>query len=80
MTVNLLIRDVPDDVRDAIAARARAQGRSMQAYLYELVRDDAARDVNLRLLAAVRDLGGGADDADPSAADVLRGERAVGRS
>ena len=36
MTVNLLIRDVPEGARDTLAERARARGQSLQAYLYEL--------------------------------------------
>jgi antitoxin FitA len=30
---SITIRDVPDDVRDELAARARASGRSLQEYL-----------------------------------------------
>ena len=41
MTVALQIRDVPEDVRDAIAKRAAEMGQSMQAYLLELVTDQA---------------------------------------
>jgi plasmid stability protein len=37
MVVALQIRDVPEDVRDAIAARAARQGQSVQAYLLALV-------------------------------------------
>lgn len=33
MTVNITIRDVPEKVRDEIAARAASQGRSMQEFL-----------------------------------------------
>lgn len=33
MTVNVTIRNVPDEVRDALAARASAMGQSMQEYL-----------------------------------------------
>ena len=37
MTVALQIRDVPDDVRDLLAAQAASRGQSMQAYLREVV-------------------------------------------
>ena len=37
MTVALQIRDVPEDVRDAIAERAVENGQSVQAYLLALV-------------------------------------------
>jgi hypothetical protein len=63
MTINLLIRDVPGEVRDVLAERARARGQSLQAYLYKLVSDDARRAENVRLLAAVRELRGGVDEA-----------------
>ncbi|WP_446212016.1 FitA-like ribbon-helix-helix domain-containing protein [Micromonospora sp. IBSANI012] len=35
--VTLEIRDVPREVRDALAAQAEAQGQSFQAYLLELL-------------------------------------------
>lgn len=39
MSVQITIRDVPDRVRDELAARAASQGRSMQEFLRgELVR------------------------------------------
>ncbi|HWJ53603.1 MAG TPA: Arc family DNA-binding protein [Propionibacteriaceae bacterium] len=43
MTVALQIREVPEEVRDAIAKRAAEKGQSMQAYLLELVSADARR-------------------------------------
>jgi plasmid stability protein len=43
MTVALQIRDVPEEVRDAIAKRAAEEGQSMQAYLLNLVSEDARR-------------------------------------
>jgi plasmid stability protein len=33
MTTSITIRDVPDDARDELAARAAATGRSLQEYL-----------------------------------------------
>jgi plasmid stability protein len=41
MSVALQIRDVPDDVRDAIAERAAQRGQSMQAYLLDVIRREA---------------------------------------
>jgi antitoxin FitA len=70
---NLLIRGVPDDVRDALAERAARRGQSLQAYLLELVSADARRNVNLPLLRAVRDVGGGLDEPVDLAA--VRAER-----
>lgn len=48
--VALQIRDVPDNVRQALAERARARGQSLQAYLLALVKDEVRRSANLALL------------------------------
>jgi len=48
--VALQIRDVPEDVRDALAAQARARGQSLQAYLLELVQTQAQRLRNTAVL------------------------------
>jgi hypothetical protein len=48
--VALQIRDVPEEVRDALAAEARARGQSLQAYLLELVETQARRLRNTSLL------------------------------
>lgn len=48
--VALQIRDVPEDVRDALAERARTRGQSLQAFLLSLVREEARRSVNTSLL------------------------------
>jgi len=48
--VALQIRDVPDEVRDALVAQARQRGQSLQAYLLELVRQQAQRADNAALL------------------------------
>jgi len=49
--VALQIRDVPDEVRDALAERARERGQSMQAFLLGLVEVEARRVRNPSLLA-----------------------------
>jgi plasmid stability protein len=41
MAVALQIRDVPNEVRDAIAERAAQRGQSMQAYLLDVIRREA---------------------------------------
>lgn len=48
--VAMQIRDVPDDVRQALAERARARGQSLQAFLLWLVEEEAHRSRNLALL------------------------------
>jgi plasmid stability protein len=39
----LQIRDVPDETRRALKARAAASGRSLNAYLLDLLRREVAR-------------------------------------
>lgn len=39
----LQIRDVPEETRRALKARAAASGRSLNAYLLDLLRREAAR-------------------------------------
>lgn len=43
MSVQITIRDVPAGVRDELAARAAAQGKSMQEFLLAELRRIAAR-------------------------------------
>ncbi len=45
------IRDVPDEVRDALAERARERGQSLQAFLLAVVEAEARRARNTSLLA-----------------------------
>lgn len=55
MPVSITIRDVPDDVRDELAARAAISGRSLQEHLrgalIELVRRPSAEVVVARVRA-----------------------------
>ena len=48
--VALQIRDVPEDIRDALAAQAKARGQSLQSYLLELVETQARRLRNTAVL------------------------------
>lgn len=43
MAVAITVRDVPDDVRDELAARAARSGRSLQEYLRAMLVEAAAR-------------------------------------
>jgi plasmid stability protein len=49
MAVALQIRNVPDEVRDALVERASQLGQSMQAFLLDLVQREArlARNANM---------------------------------
>ena len=79
MTVTLTIRDVPEQVRDALARDARERGQSLQAFLLSVLRRQASFSGNRQLLAEIeKDLAasGGAGDDAPDAADVLARARA----
>jgi plasmid stability protein len=54
MGVQITIRDVPEKVRDELAARAATQGRSMQEYLRVELERLAARPTPDAWLAQVR--------------------------
>lgn len=43
MSVAVTIRDVPDNVRDELAARAARAGQSLQEYLRSMLVDSASR-------------------------------------
>ena len=49
MTVALQIKDVREEVRDAIAARAAARGQSMQVYLREILEREYRAERNTHL-------------------------------
>lgn len=66
--VALQIRDVPEDVRDTLAARARRSGQSLQGYLLELVTREAAFARNAELL---RRFGSWTDGTGLTGDDVL---------
>jgi plasmid stability protein len=55
MTTTITIRDVPDDTRDELAARAALTGRSLQEYLrsrlVELARQPEAETLVARIRA-----------------------------
>lgn len=54
MTVQITIRDVPDEVRDELAARAALQGKSMQEFLRSELERLAARPSIDAWLAEIR--------------------------
>jgi hypothetical protein len=57
MSVNIQIRDVPEEVRDRIVAHAADRGLSMQGYLLSMLSHVAARPTRTdwQALAQVRD-------------------------
>jgi len=53
---SITIRDVPDDARDALAARAKSRGQSLQQFLRtELIKLAERRD-NAAIIAEARQL------------------------
>jgi antitoxin FitA len=76
--VVLTIRDVPDEVKDALARDARDHGQSLQAFLLAVLNRQAAYSRNRQLLTDIEsDLadGGGAWDDAPDAAQLLEQAR-----
>ncbi|MGI5492786.1 hypothetical protein [Microtetraspora malaysiensis] len=53
--VAIQIRDVPAEVRDALAEQANARGMSLQGLLLELVTTEARRSRNLAILKRAGD-------------------------
>lgn len=68
----LQIRDVPDDTRRGLKARAAAQGQSLNSYLLDLINRDVARPTVAEVLdrAARR-----SERATASAADAVAAAR-----
>jgi plasmid stability protein len=54
MSVAITIRDVPDEVRDELAARAARAGKSLQEYLRGMLLESAARPSVADVLARAR--------------------------
>lgn len=74
--VALQIRGVDDDVRNALAERARARGQSLQAFLLSLVQEEARRSSNLTELDELEGRGDGSRMTLQEADDALEQHRA----
>jgi len=48
--VALQIREVPEELRDRLSELARQRGQSLQAYLFDVLSDEARRQDNLAIL------------------------------
>jgi plasmid stability protein len=53
MAVAIQIKDVPEEVRDALAARAEARGQSTQTYLRSLLEREYQAGRNRQLLGSL---------------------------
>lgn len=54
MSVSVTVRDVPDAVRDELAARAARGGKSLQEYLRAMLVESAARPPVADVIARAR--------------------------
>jgi hypothetical protein len=54
MSVAITVRDVPDEVRDELAARAARAGKSLQEYLRGMLIDTASRPSPADVIARAR--------------------------
>jgi plasmid stability protein len=66
--VAIQIKDVPEEVRDAIAARAAARGQTTQVYLRALLQREFRAERNKQLLESLA----GHRSLDLSAEEVVR--------
>jgi len=55
MPVSMTIRDIPDDVRNELAARAARKGQSLQEFMRGVIIDVAWRPSNDDVLAQIRE-------------------------
>lgn len=69
----LQIRDVPEDVRRTLKARAAVSGRSLSQYLLDILTREAERPTLDELLERVR--ARGSVDLGDAAQQLLRAER-----
>lgn len=53
--VAIQVRDVPDDVRDALATEADARGQSLQAFLHDVLEREAKLAGNRAWIMRMRD-------------------------
>ncbi len=78
------VRDVPDEVRDELAARAARAGKSLQEYVRGMLIDAAARppveDVIARARARVNATGVRVDLAELTGATLVTLDQRIGRA
>ncbi|MFD4323468.1 hypothetical protein ACFWQC_02460 [Nocardioides sp. NPDC058538] len=77
----LQIRDIPDDVRDVLAQRAKDRGQSLNSYLRDVVLREASFANNQALIDRVVASRGDSKFTSEdviAARDTARGERAEG--
>lgn len=69
--VAIQIRDVPDDVRDALAAEAAERGQSLQGMLLSLLKEKSVAGINTALLQRFDGRQGGSSLTAEATADAI---------
>lgn len=73
--VAIQIRDVSDEVRDALAMEAESRGQSLQVFLLQVLDHEAKMARNRAWMKRVRDTPPAAVESDLSTADLIRRQR-----
>jgi len=74
--VAIQVRDVPDDVREALTTEAQRRGQSLQVFLQDVLAHEARMARNRAALEKLRDEPiAWIDPAAESAADLIRRQR-----
>lgn len=73
MSVAIQIKDVPEEVRDAIARRAAARGQSTQTYLRALLEREFQAERNRHLVESLVERRSLTMDADAVVAEIRAG-------
>lgn len=73
--VAIQVRDVPDEVRDALAAAADARGQSLQVFLSEVLAREARLARNRAWLTQIRNAPIAEVETGMSTAELIRRQR-----
>lgn len=74
--VNIQVRDVSEEVRDAVAAEAAERGQSMQSYLQSTLEAIARRRRAIAMLKKLDTMGGGYTGPAEDAVKEIASQRA----
>lgn len=72
MAVALQVRDVPEPIRDVLAAQAAAEGRSLQSFLLDLLTREAQAWQNVALMREIEDSMAGLPEVGDAAALIAQ--------
>lgn len=75
--VAIQVRDVPDAVRDALAAEAESRGQSLQVFLSEVLEREARLARNRAWLTDIRDSPIARVESEVGTAELIGQERAA---